>query len=140
MSIPLDEGFLRRACPSCQREFKWHYGPTDDRPASFVDPPVYFCPYCGNSAPPDQWWTEGQREHALQVTGSHAGEIIRELLDDSPFIVRSSDDGPEPPSPLIEPHDMVTVQSPCHPWEPIKVLEDWNDPLHCLLCGLPFAV
>ena len=47
---------------------------------------------------------------------------------------------PEPPTPLVEPSDMVAVTSPCHPWEPVKVLEEWTEPLHCLVCGQPFAL
>ena len=45
-SLPLDADFLRRQCPECGRQFKWHVGPTEDTPEEFVDPPVYHCPYC----------------------------------------------------------------------------------------------
>ncbi len=51
------DGFLRRECPHCLQEFKWHNGPTEDRPEGEEDPPVYHCPRCGASAAPDQWWT-----------------------------------------------------------------------------------
>jgi len=49
-------------------------------------------------------------------------------------------DEPEPPDPLVEPNDMVAVASPCHPWEPIKVTEDWQESIHCLVCGTEFRV
>jgi hypothetical protein len=49
-------------------------------------------------------------------------------------------DEPEIPAPLHEPTDMVVVSSPCHPWEPIKVMEDWRRPVHCLVCGEQFSV
>lgn len=45
-----------------------------------------------------------------------------------------------PPRPLIEPDDMTAVASPCHPYEPVKVLDDWDQPLHCLVCGEPYVV
>lgn len=76
ISLPADGTFLRRECPSCNRQFKWHHGPTDDRPEEEIDPSVYFCPYCGESALPDHWWTQEQAEYARQVS---AGPIMREV-------------------------------------------------------------
>jgi hypothetical protein len=35
---------------------------------------------------------------------------------------------------------MLIVQSPCHPWEPIKIEEFWSGPIHCLVCGIQFAI
>ncbi len=33
IELPLDDdGYLRRQCPTCERLFKWHYGPTPQRP------------------------------------------------------------------------------------------------------------
>jgi hypothetical protein len=41
------------------------------------------------------------------------------------------------PTPLVEPDDMIIIESPCHPWEPVKVPEERvnSGPLHCLVCG-----
>ena len=37
--LPLDsDGFLRRECPHCVQQFKWHHGPTADRPDGEIDP------------------------------------------------------------------------------------------------------
>jgi hypothetical protein len=47
---------------------------------------------------------------------------------------------PEPPAALQEPNDMTIVQPPCHPWEPVKVLETRGDTLYCLLCGERYAL
>lgn len=41
--------------------------------------------------------------------------------------------------PLHEPDDMVIVEPPCHPEEPVKVPDDAQAPFHCLDCGTPFA-
>jgi hypothetical protein len=30
---------------------------------------------------------------------------------------------------------MLGVQSPCHSWEPVKVDEEWDAEIHCLVCG-----
>lgn len=148
MELPLDEGYLRRECPQCEQQFKWHSGPTDDRPEDAVEPDVYFCPYCGETAPPDHWWTTEQLEHAKHLALGMASRELGSALKDmskkhSKGVIKfkvKQGSAPPPPSALHEPNDMVTVQSPCHPWEPVKILESWEAPLHCLLCGERFAV
>jgi hypothetical protein len=45
-----------------------------------------------------------------------------------------------PPAPLLEPDDMIAVEPPCHPEEPIKVGEQWGEELHCLICGRIFVL
>ena len=148
ITLPLDNGFLRRECPHCKRQFKWHDGPIDARPSDTPEPPFYHCPYCGDPAPPDAWWTEEQLEHAEQAV---AGPALRAVEDElrtatkkasTNFIKLSVQDVavPPPPDPLVEPGDMTAVESPCHPWEPVKVADDWNGPLRCLVCGEPFSV
>jgi hypothetical protein len=147
MSVPLDHGFLRRECPHCERQFKWHHRPTESRPQDAVDPDVYFCPYCGQTAPLDQWLTKEQAECAQRLA---LGEGMRLLEDEFKELERGpggmmqfkfeSSDVVEPPLPLHEPEDMMVVQSPCHPWEPIKIDVSWSEPLHCLVCGNQFAI
>ncbi len=148
MALPLDGGFLRRQCPHCGREFKWHSGPTEDRPADAAYPPFYYCPYCGQPAGHEEWLTEAQREHIQQLI---EGEGARTINDELQRLARrhrrgfikmsvTPIPGPQPPTPLVEPSDMGAVTSPCHPWEPIKILEDWTGPVHCLVCGQPFSL
>lgn len=148
VSFPLDAGFLRRQCASCRREFKWHHGPTQERPADFVDPPAYSCPYCGKTAPPGEWSTNKQREYLLSVA---AGRAIGELTEGLERMARDHSNGllkmsvrqgdePAPAEALVEPDDMVAVASPCHPWEPVKIAGDWQQPVHCLVCGGLFTL
>ncbi|MAT06888.1 MAG: hypothetical protein CL424_17780 [Acidimicrobiaceae bacterium] len=147
VSLPLDGGFLRRECPHCERQFKWHHGPTESRPDGEIDPPVYCCPYCGKTAPADEWWTVAQLEYMRDV--SMPG-IMRDLTDEfnkgqrrnrkSMISTSMSHDEPLPPDSLHEPSDMVVTEPPCHPWEPIKVDEAWTDPVHCLFCGERFGL
>jgi Zn ribbon nucleic-acid-binding protein len=148
VSMPLDDGFLRRQCPNCNREFKWHEGPTDDRPDHAVEPPMYYCPYCGLAAGADEWWTEAQLDYAEAIA---AGPAMREIADQLERAIGTKNHGlisisvnrpdePEPLAAMVEPNDMLAVASPCHPWEPFKVAEDWSDPLHCLVCGERFQV
>ena len=150
VSFPVDNGFLRRECPHCQSQFKWHHGPTEDRPASAVDPDVYFCPYCGETARPDEWWTRDQIEYAEQAAlgpithdlGDELKRSLGQIQGSGLFKVTFSvgENEPEPPAALHEPHDMTLVASPCHAWEPIKIVEDWTGPIHCLICGEQFVI
>ncbi len=86
VQIPLDEdGFLRRECPFCMREFKIQLGEKDiqtveDEVAqpfllepsledqatteAMADATEYFCPYCGQVADSDSWWTQEQLSYA----------------------------------------------------------------------------
>ncbi|CAN5602806.1 hypothetical protein BH23CHL5_BH23CHL5_23950 [soil metagenome] len=128
MSLPLDGNFLRRQCPHCQREFKWHNGPTDDRPEQEQDPPDYHCPYCGQTSGPDDWWTVEQRDHAQVIVAVEAEALIenefrsmaRKFRNGPVKMEVKSGDSHLPPASLIEPSDMFQVASPCHPWEPIR--------------------
>jgi hypothetical protein len=41
----------------------------------------------------------------------------------------------EDPEPLTEDDDMRRIDFACHPSEPLKLLDDWRQPVHCLVCG-----
>ena len=62
MSMPLDsDGFLRRECPTCEREFKWFHTPAEEGSAAPVIDGGYFCPYCGVQAETNTWLTQAGR-------------------------------------------------------------------------------
>lgn len=45
VSLPLDsDGFLRRECPHCMQEFKWHHGPANEEAETANEPAAYTCP------------------------------------------------------------------------------------------------
>jgi hypothetical protein len=146
VQLPLDgDAFLRRECPHCLQEFKWHAGPSADRPEGEVDPPVYYCPRCGASAAPDQWWTQ---EQLTFMQESAAGPALREVSNELEKAFRGVKgltykpgqiDEPEPPAALLEPNDMIILISPCHPWEPVKVPDEAAVQVYCLICGKAFA-
>lgn len=148
VSLPTDDGFLRRECPTCEREFKWFTEETEDRPNDAVEPEVYFCPYCGVSAPTDHWWTRAQLDYMQEATASAIVGLASDELKAVSRRIKSSlidvkfkpSSRPLTPHPLEEPPDMVIVEPPCHPYEPLKVIESWDEPLHCLVCGNPFRV
>jgi len=149
MSLPLDaDGFLRRECPTCEREFKWRPAPEGEEGEEGVpaEDGGYYCPYCGVQAPLGSWWTKAQLELAQQTA---AAEVLGPLLGDftgqlegmnrpGGFLQVKVDrpDFEEPePEPLSESDDMVRADFPCHPSEPVKVQDDWGQPLYCLVCG-----
>lgn len=129
--IPTDsDGYLRRQCPTCDQQFKWHHGPVDDDAAISAAPPsVYYCPLCGASADVDSWWTTEQIEYAQEAA---MPDILQQLEYDIPELTVEL---PPPPPGLVEPNDMQVVIAPCHDEEPVKVPENQREPFHCLVCG-----
>jgi hypothetical protein len=142
IALPLDpDGFLRRECPACERELKW-IPARDDEEATQAPDSGFFCPYCAVQAPADAWWTPAQ----LEAAEAHAyQEVLKPKLDEVSDSARRAAGGfvsveiqrtePELPLPLSESGDMRRVDFPCHPGEPVKVLDDWSGPVHCMLCG-----
>jgi hypothetical protein len=131
MTIPLDsDGFLRRQCPTCEREFKWR--PTTGEGGEEGEPARdggYFCPYCGVQAPADAWLTEAQRALAENIIATEViGPMVSKL---------GTYRGPEKLDPLTEVDDMTRIDFPCHPSEPLKVQGDWRKAPCCLICGTP---
>ncbi|NNN31291.1 hypothetical protein HLK59_13125 [Streptomyces sp. S3(2020)] len=140
MQITLDgSGFIRRECPACQVEFKWFYGETAERPENFLEPESYFCPYCAEPAAKDAWWTPAQLSYMEEM----AKEVVKDELEyefsrSGLKFTRAASS--EPSTPPYDPDDMVIVEPPCHPFEPLKVIEDRLGELHCLMCGMAFTV
>ena len=76
MAIPVDSDvFLRRECPTCEREFKWLPASEDEESAAGVPDGGYFCPYCGVQAPTGAWFTEASR--SLSAMSNLSASIAR---------------------------------------------------------------
>jgi hypothetical protein len=149
MALPLDEdGFLRRECPTCKREFKCIVAEDEDD-ATPAPPEGYYCPYCAVQAPPGSWWTKAQVE---AVQGLAYREIVSPELDKLKRSVEQlnrggggllgisakldvPEDPEEPPMDETGPDDMRRVDIACHPDDPVKVLERWDRSVHCMVCG-----
>lgn len=147
VQLPLDaDGFLRRRCPTCGREFKWSSHQEGDRDAEHVD--QYFCPLCGEPAPIDDWSTDAQSDAFHELGQAAAAQYVQDAMRDafrgSKHIKYKPGTAPAEPTPpdelLHEPNDMTIVEPPCHPGEPLKVPDGALNDLHCLLCGERFAV
>jgi hypothetical protein len=145
MSVPLDDdGFLRRACPTCDREFKWLPSSNESATNEPSDEPShegYFCPYCGVQSDQNEWLTQAQVELAQSLV---ARQVVAPMLQDFARQTRRSSGlmridvnytVEDEPDPLIEPNDMRRVDYSCHPSEPLKIDEDWTRAVYCLVCG-----
>jgi hypothetical protein len=146
VSLPLDsDGFLRRECPTCEREFKWLSSSDEEAEAEPVPEGGYYCPYCAIQAPPDAWWTPAQLEvvnsavskEVLEPELKKLDRSLRDLSRQSGGLISGRLDTDIPPEadPLVETDDMQRVDFECHPNEPVKVLEGWGRDVHCLICG-----
>jgi hypothetical protein len=152
MSLPLDEdGFLRRECPDCERQFKWWPTPDHKIDAKEMrgDIEAYFCPNCHDPAPPSSWWTTEQVEYMQNLAVAEAlGPQLRGMKNDQERSNRRSKwisleiSVPDlsRPEPLIEPNDMVRVDLPCHPEEPLKVEENLGARGVVPGCGIQYPV
>jgi hypothetical protein len=139
VEFPLDsDGFLRRECPSCVQEFKWHHGPTEGRPVDTPDPPRHTCPLCGKQANHDQWFTQDQLRCRQEIVNFYAQDVVNDAMKQE-FGRNYKPGRSNAPAPTVlqEPNDMLIIEPPCHPWEPVKVTEERADsgPLFCLICG-----
>jgi hypothetical protein len=157
VSLPLDsDGFLRRECPTCELEFKWLPAPSDHEHAGGetsttapdTEPPeVYYCPYCAVTAPPDSWFTKAQvaamhdltRRELIDPELERLEREIKKLNRSSGGLLaieaRLERDESVPAPPLEDPDDMRRVDFTCDQDEPVKVLDEWDRPVHCLVCG-----
>ncbi len=147
VSIPVDsDGFLRRECPHCVRQFKWHDGPANEESEHHARPASYSCPMCGQPGADDSWNTPEQLDLIEKAAMPLALGIVEDELE-AMFrgmkgidYKRSNEEPADFADPLVESDDMTIVTSPCHDYEPVKVPEDHGGPLYCLICGSAFAV
>lgn len=148
VSLPLDaDGFLRRECPHCMQEFKWHNGPANEEAEQQPPPSAYHCPLCGQPAAVESWYTQ---EQVRLIESIAEPQVMRAVEDEIEAMFRGMKGVTykrgqgSPPSevadPLVEPDDMTIIASPCHSYEPVKVPDDASGPFHCLVCGSAFAV
>lgn len=145
VSLPLDsDGFLRRACPACAGEFKWHPDAPDAPSEAVIEPGGYYCPLCGHQAPSEEWNTAEQDTFIESVVYAAALQATQQSLTDvfrnSSAVTFTPGDTPRQPAALVEPDDMMIVDPPCHPEEPVKVPDGATAPLYCLICGSKYAI
>lgn len=148
VDLPLDgDGFLRRECPNCEQEFKWFNHEEGEGATDAENVEQYYCPRCGVAAGLDSWWTPDQLEYMQSAAAPEIERAIGDAFQDAFRGVKGMKVSAnrdfrldiDNPGQLTEPDDMVIVEPPCHPNEPLKVPEEAASRVHCLVCGEPFA-
>lgn len=166
ISMPLDgEGFFRRSCPFCQKEFKVLLNQdelgeltqtavsgfmleTDEEDSEETPEEAsqeLFCPYCGQQAPKEQWWTNEQLAYIQVYISNIASKLINENLIDplsrslsGSQSISFKGEKMEYQEPWISPEtdDMEIKELPCCQRK-IKIEENWSGTIHCFFCGFP---
>lgn len=143
--LPLDsEGYLLRACPNCQKEFKLHALNDKHAKTQAVELSSYHCPLCGTCEEADSFFTSEQLEYIDDIVsgelGDHAIEVFARTADafDGSLITTPSLE--EVTLPPLEPDDMKETSSPCHSVYNLKVQSATeHDSLFCLACGSTYT-
>jgi len=101
VSLPLDDDqFFRRECPLCNKEFKVLL--TKEELADLAQKGIdsfmieqdqekdteqskdlkteYICPYCGQKAPEDSWWTQEQLSFFGVIAQNITAQLVNEHL------------------------------------------------------------
>ncbi len=157
-SIPLDdEGFLRRECPYCTREFKV-FVPNEERDSENEEEEYLgsgseaesdeeqdddssedrYCPYCGQTAPHDHWWSQQQLDYLEVVQHNIATEMMEKAFGgrrkSNGLISIEIDAKKLPEWSEPEQNDMMHFELKCCETK-MKFVEEWEGNLVCHYCG-----
>lgn len=115
------EGFLTQECPHCYRKFKVKFEQGGGK--------MGFCPYCSKQA--NDWWTREQQEYLNAEIQNKAINPLLKGLNSEFFKVKPKNKLAIPP---IEKEGLKKFEFSCCR-EMIKILENWDKPLTCIICG-----
>lgn len=134
MQIPVDtDGYLRRECPYCEREFKRS---TRRSPSSKKSPNDWlFCPYCGHQAQSSCWLTKAQVKFTKILVARHVEQRKSHVGFKSLNLLSFRTQFDVAHAGMSEPNDMARVEMECHPLESIKISEEWIGNVRCPRCG-----
>jgi uncharacterized Zn-finger protein len=132
--IPLDDdGYLRRECPSCEREFKRGTRRSSTSRDSAND--WLFCPYCGRQAQASRWLTKSQVKFTKNLVANHVEQRKSHVGFKSLNLLAFRTQSDVAHAGMSEPNDMARVDMVCHPRESIKISEEWIGNVRCPRCG-----
>lgn len=145
LPLPVDEdGFLRRECPYCKRQFKLH----QDEFGSLQDESDHYCPYCGQIANSGQWGTEEQAEHI----NTNLDNIVADLLNENLINplqhsfshsnnIEFTGKEIEKKNQIIQPetNDMKTIILACCQ-KRVKIIDEWDKGVKCYYCGFQHTI
>jgi len=172
LSFPLDDdGFFRRECPFCRQEFKIllekeeltdlaqkgidsfmiesKEGRADSNEIEHSET-EFICPYCGQRAPSDSWWTQEQIAYMSIIAKNIMAKIVNENLirplkktsqglGSGMVFVQFEGKEIEQEEPWISPevNDMEIFDLLCCQRK-IKIEENWQGTVYCFFCGFPY--
>ncbi|WP_367356767.1 hypothetical protein [Mesotoga sp.] len=165
--LPLDiDRFLRRECPYCKREFKievpdellrqedekftaeYMVEAEENTQITQANEKEMNCPYCGQVAPANHWFTIEQLSYIQALAMNWCIENLnREVLEkmQKRFSCRSrgtrmkfSKQKLKTANAWInlERNDMRLIELPCCNVR-LKILENWKEKIYCIECGFP---
>lgn len=161
VSIPLDDdGYLRKECPLCLKQFKVLL--TEEEKNDFVNNAIklymvqdekieseenmdleHTCPYCGQKAPSDGWWTQEQAEFFRTIAENMAADLVNETLvkalkgmSNDLFKVDANEMEKKKVWMHPEINDMTVFNLDCCERK-IKIEDGWNGTVYCFFCGFP---
>lgn len=166
LAFPLDEdGFFRRECPLCIKEFKvivtkeeltdlsqkgidsFMLEQEEESDKDFSET-EFFCPYCGQRSSIESWWTQEQLAYIQVVVKNIMANLLNENLikplkrdlNRPNSSVRFEGKLMEQHEPWISPeeNDMKIIDLPCCQRE-IKIEDDWDKEIYCFFCGFPHS-
>ena len=158
LELPRDaDGFVRRECPQCQRDFKTRPSrqdagilqrrlvslfPFENAHESFDEVADGWCLYCGHRAAADEWLTPAQQAHVESLARAWANHVRYEQMA---HVSRTLGVNPRPtfistapealPGPMPQDADDQRLIPLLCCSDEVKALWDWEGPLHCPRCG-----
>lgn len=171
ISLPLDsDGFLRRECPLCNKQFKVEF--TEEERKTLVQKEIenyllqndmlqrtedsevsdeieYWCPYCGQIAKSNMWWTPEQLEYVQIFPYNYMAEVINKQLKEwkrqfskagkGLISIKIDTKEMQYKEPWISPEndDLTVVSLPCCNLK-IKIEDDRSGQYYCYKCGFPY--
>ena len=164
VGLPVDkDGGVRRRCPLCIREFKailskaeledftekslksFLLQESDDADTEQEEllQEEHTCPYCGQQASADNWWTHEQEGLFMDIARNIAMEetqkSFKQLERTMPGRFKAEKVKLKEPRILTEPDDMNVFNLPCCDRK-IKIEEDRSDTVYCFFCGFPHKI
>jgi len=172
MLFPVDdEGYFRRECPYCRKEFKVlleknemgdmirqledsylidessELKTDDDREQEAL----FTCPYCGQEADGDSWWTQEQLLHIRTHLENLVADMLNEQLirplkrkfgrkTSGPVSIRFEGKEMEKKKAWMSPEagDMKIFDLLCC-GRKVKIEPEWSETVCCFFCGFPHA-
>lgn len=141
-SIPLDDdGFLRRQCHGCGREFKI---PVEDGEVADLN----YCPYCRADDDEHDWHTDEQLEYYQQLLmnalmpelGAELKKMAHDLEKSSGGLLTAKVDVPDEEDAFIRPEGPDMKLATCPQCEAaFKIEQYWLEDVTCISCGDAFS-